>query len=513
MSAALLTAETTGAIARASRAALLIDMEDYFDAAMEAMRNAKHSVHLLNWAFEAHTQMHPSADGGAPKSDRIGDFLVVLAERPEVDVRVLCWFSVMPVAATQRFFPVIDRRAFRGSKVKFVLDGQLPLGASHHQKMIIVDDAIAFCGGGDIGPDRWDTILHLDDDPRREKTRRDNRCFDSRHEVMGLVEGAAARALGDVFRDRWKGATGEVLHAAPTVSVPPWPGRVAPQFADIDAGISRTRTPWRGCSEIRENERLHVNAIRGARACIYMENQYFTAPLIAEELAARLREPKGPEVVLISTAHSPSYFDQLTMDRTRMGFLKVLQEADLHGRLRAYSPVTAMGKTIIVHAKLSIIDDVLMRIGSCNINNRSMGYDTECDLSLEATGAGSEANRAAIIELRNRLIRHWLGCPSDVFELALAKTGQVGRAIETLRLSGYCRLRPLPVGRLNPIDRFIARHHLGDPLGGYDAWWPWRRGRALEIQRRRLAPTVQGKLAGLNSDTKRPQSIDAECKV
>ena len=52
----------------------------------------------------------------------------------------------------------------------------------------MVDDAIAFCGGGDIGPDRWDTPEHLDDNPRREKTRRDNKCFDSRHEVMGLVD-------------------------------------------------------------------------------------------------------------------------------------------------------------------------------------------------------------------------------------------------------------------------------------------------------------------------------------
>jgi hypothetical protein len=32
--------------------------------------------------------------------------------------------------------------------VKFVLDGKLPLGASHHQKAIVIDDALAFCDGG-----------------------------------------------------------------------------------------------------------------------------------------------------------------------------------------------------------------------------------------------------------------------------------------------------------------------------------------------------------------------------
>lgn len=89
-------------------------------------------------------------------------------------------------------------------------------------------------------------------------------------------------------------------------------------------------------------------------------------------------------MVLISTEHSPSYFDQMTMDRTRLAFLDRLRKADRHNRMKMYCPVTAMGLPIIVHAKLTIIDDQLMRIGSANINNRSLGFDPECDLSLEA---------------------------------------------------------------------------------------------------------------------------------
>lgn len=482
----VLNPATAWKVQTAPRAALLIDMEAYFDAAMEAMKTARHTVHFLNWAFEAHTYFHPQPGGAGPRSDRIGDFLVALAERPELEVRVLCWFSVMPVAATQRFFPFMDRQAFRGSKVRFVLDGHLPLGACHHQKMIVIDDALAFCGGGDIGPDRWDTPQHLDDNPRRQKTRRDHKNFDSRHEVMGMVDGDAAVALGDVFRDRWQAATGETLTRCPPVPTPAWPGPIQPAFTNITTGVSRTRTPWARRGEVRENEALHVLAIRQAQTCIYMENQYFTSPLIAAELAARLREPDGPEVVLITTQHSPSYFDKMTMDRTRLVFLKTLQDADLHGRFRIYSPVTTLGKTIIVHAKLTIIDDTLMRIGSCNINNRSMGYDTECDLSLEAVGPGSEANRAEIIRLRNKLLTHWLGCPGDDFAKALARTGRVGDTLETLRLDGYCRLRPIKIEALNPIERFVAFNHLGDPIGGGDAWWPWRRGRALAQRRAAL---------------------------
>jgi len=345
--------------------------------------------------------------------------------------------------------------------------------------MIVIDDAIAFCGGGDIGPDRWDTPEHLDDNPRREKTRRDNKWFDSRHEVMGLVDGAAAQAFGALFRDRWRRATGERLTPCPEVETPDWPGKVKPAFRDIGVGLSRTYAAWRDYAEIRENEALHVASIRSAKTCIYMENQYFTSPLIAAELAKRLAESDGPEVILVSTEHCPSYFDQVTMDRTRLTFIQTLKSADRHGRFQAYSPVTTLGLTIIVHAKLTIIDDVLLRIGSANINNRSLGFDTECDLSLEANGTESADNRAEIIRLRNKLIAHWMGCAEAPMAAAIDRVGSVGAAMETLRLSGYCRLRPITPKPLGPLAAFIAAYHLGDPAGPRDSWRPWKRRKAL----------------------------------
>ncbi len=479
----------------AVRAALLIDMEAYFDAAMDAMSRAKHCVHLLNWAFEANTLFHPEPGGGGKDSDRIGNFLVALAKTPGIDVRVLCWKSAMPVAATQHFFPFVDRKAFAGTQVKFVLDGKLPVGACHHQKMIVIDDAIAFCGGGDIGPDRWDTPEHLDDNPRRERTRRDNKCFDSRHEVMGLVDGPAARALGDLFRDRWRRATGETLNACPPVRTPRWPGEIEPAFTDMNVGVSRTIAAWRDYGQVREIEALHVASIRAAKSCIYMENQYFTSPLIAAELAKRLAEPKGPEVILVSTQHSPSYFDQVTMDRTRLTFIRTLTAADRHGRFHAYSPVTTLGRTIIVHAKLTIIDDTLLRIGSANINNRSFGFDTECDLSLEAAGPASAANRAAITHLRNKLLAHWLGCAEQPLLEAIQATGSAGGALEIMRTHGYCRLRPIELEPLGPLAAFIAAFHLGDPVGPRDSLRPWKRKKAAveeaAVARKALDPSTR----------------------
>ena len=472
-----------------ARAALIVDMADYFDAAMAAMRKAKHTVHLLNWAFEPQTLFHPQPGCTGPEDDRIDNFLKRLSkDNPKLDVRILCWQSALPVAATQNWFPLAARKTFAGSHVKFVLDGKLPMGASHHQKAIIIDDAIGFCGGGDIGPDRWDTHHHLDDDPRREKTKHahgnSQNDFDSRHEVMGLVEGEPAKALGVLFRERWARCTGETPPEPPKVR-PAWPSQVKPQFSAVEVGLSRTHGAWRDHPEVREVERLHLESIGQARRCIYMENQYFTSPLIAAALARRLEERDGPEVVLIGTEHSPSFFDQATMDRTRVKFIETLKRADKHGRFQAYSPVTTLGRIIIVHAKLTIIDDRLLRIGSANINNRSMGFDTECDLSFEAAGRAGTGNRAEIIRLRTRLLAHWLGCDDAILETAIHKAGGVGAGLELLRHGGYARLRPIDLPQVKGVAALISAYHLGDPFSPTDGWRPWRRKAQSESAARR----------------------------
>lgn len=479
----LTTAGVCWRLERAGRAAFFLDMADYFTAAKAAMGKARRSIHLLNWAFEADTLFDPQPGCAGPQTDRFGNFLKAMAGADAaLDVRLLCWDSALPVAATQNFFPVRDRKCFEGSKVKFVLDGKLPVGACHHQKMIIIDDAVAFCGGGDIGPDRWDTPEHLDHDPRREKTPSDNRCFDSRHEVMALVDGPPAMALGDLFRERWRRATGETLTAPQPAAPDAWPDCVKADFYDVSVGLSRTSGAWRRWPQVGEVKALTLASIAGARRCIYLENQYFTSPIVAEALAARLEEADGPEVILISTQHSPSWFDQMTMDRTRSNFIKRLKTANLHGRFHVYSPVTTLGRTIIVHAKLAIIDDVLLRVGSANMNNRSTGFDTECDLTLEADGESATSTRSAIASIRIRLLAHWLGCSIPTIEGALRDKGSVGGALEALRGSGHCRLIPIEPVSLGPLATFIATFHVGDPVAPTDSWRPVKRRRDLDAE-------------------------------
>jgi phosphatidylserine/phosphatidylglycerophosphate/cardiolipin synthase-like enzyme len=487
--------------APAERVAFLLDNSTYFSALKAVMLQARRSIHLLGWAFDPLTQLEPGPDGRGPASDRIAELLKRLAaERPELDVRVLVWKSALPIAASQHFFPHRARRAFHGTRVRFRLDATVPFGACHHQKVVVIDDRIAFCGGGDISTDRWDSVKHRDYDRRR--TMPWGEVHLPRHEVMALIEGPAARIFGELARGRWlrtcrgagdphlpppmpeEAATGEDPH-------PYWPPHVAVDLTDVPVGVARTFPEWRDQQEIRETERLHLASIAAARKLIYLENQYMTSPIYAEALAARLRDPNGPEVVLVGTAKAPSWFDHLTMDRTRSDFLRTLEQADRYGRFHAYCPWTRGGaESIIVHSKTSIIDDRLLRAGSTNLNNRSAGFDSECDVAVEP-GADDLAGRAAIERFRSRLVAHYLGCDPGDFARAHAELGSLAAAIEALDKAGLRRLRPLHSSALGPLATLIAAFHLGDPADVSDSFQPWKRRRIIAAERRAFAHDLQ----------------------
>ncbi len=478
----------------ADRASVLIDSAAYFAAAKSAMAKARRSVHLLGWAFDPLTQLEPDAQGGGPVDDQAGGFLKDLAlRRPGLDVRVLIWKSALPIAASQHFFPHRARACFRKTPVTFRLDATVPLGACHHQKVLVIDDQVAFCGGGDITTDRWDTPLHLDDDSRRRMPF--GGLHDPRHEVMMCVEGGAAQALGDLFRRRWRRAAGGDLpnrvSEAGDPAASPWPDGVASQFTGVTVGIARTEPAWRRCPEVRESEALHLAGIAAAKRSIYLENQYVASPVIGEALAARLEEADGPEVVIVSTEHSPSWFDRMTMDKTRSALLRRLQAADRSGRFHAYCPETRAGKTIIVHCKATVIDDELLRVGSTNLNNRSAGFDTECDLAIEAEpGPAGATTRAAIAAHRTRTLAHFLGCTPAEVEAAIARRGGLAAAIEALDSGPQRRLRRLGPVRMGPLARLIATFHLGDPMAPSDSWRPWRRRAAIEAYLEQAAPAL-----------------------
>jgi uncharacterized membrane protein YdjX (TVP38/TMEM64 family) len=234
-------------------------------------------------------------------------------------------------------------------------------------------------------------------------------------------------------RDRWQRATGK---SVPLVCVAndPWPPDIEPALRDVEVAISRTIPASDQRSGVREVEALYLDMIRAARSTIFIENQYFTSQSIGDALEARLGEPQGPEIVLVLRLLSHGWLEEVTMHNLRARLLRRLREADVHGRLHVYYPYIdglAEGTCIDIHSKVLVVDDDWLRAGSSNISNRSMGFDTECDVTLEARGR-PEVSRG-IARFRSQLLGEHLGVSPERVAQEIRAAGSVHGAIERLQ--------------------------------------------------------------------------------
>ncbi len=100
--------------------------------------------------------------------ETLGKFLDYLArKRQGLNIYLLSWDFAMIYAMEREFFPRYKLKWRTHKNIHFCLDGEHPVGASQHQKIVVIDDAVAFSGGFDISKWRWDTSQHRPDDERR----------------------------------------------------------------------------------------------------------------------------------------------------------------------------------------------------------------------------------------------------------------------------------------------------------------------------------------------------------
>jgi hypothetical protein len=190
---------------------------------------------------------------------------------------------------------------------------------------------------------------------------------------------------------------------------------------------------------VDEVERLYLDMIAMARRYIYIENQYFTAKVLGDALAARLDEADGPEVIVVSRLSSNGWLEAPTMSALRTLLLQKLRQADVHDRFRAWFP-TVDGECCDVHSKLMLVDDQWLRVGSANFASRSMGLDTECDVVLAA--GDSALAREGMIRVRNTLLGEHLGVAPEDLEKAISVAGSLGAAVQFLARESGRTLRP-----------------------------------------------------------------------
>ncbi|RFZ83894.1 phospholipase [Shinella sp. WSJ-2] len=451
---------------------IIVDADDYFTAIRDAMRSARRSIFLVGWDFDAGTTLgRPDIDDGAPQ--KVGEFIIWLARKnPDLEIRILLWSPAL-LASWMRpsNLPYLLRWKWH-PRISVKLDGKHPVGSSHHQKMLVVDDDTAFCGGIDVTLDRWDTRDHLDENPRRRRP--NGSPYGPWHDASSRFTGEAARALGELCHMRWRRAGGaEVSEPSPRAPVK-HAARSGFSFGSVNLAITRTEPAHLDESRVIEIEKLYVDMIAAARKLVYAESQYFASRKVAQAIAQRLAEPDGPEIVLVNPFASDNWLGALAMDTARARLRESLRRHDLNGRFRMYHPVTALKQPIYVHSKLMIVDNEIIRVGSSNMNNRSMRFDRECDVALEA--GNSEEFRRRIGEFRTDLLAEHLGVSPGTVEHAVAQSGSLIAAIETLRKSQSGRtLVPYKTAEVSDLEKWLADNEILDPEGPEEVFEPIER--------------------------------------
>ena len=445
---------------QADRAALIVDACDYYRLALRAMLKAKSQILLTGWDVDTRvTLTDDKQPEGAPTV--LGPLLTWLShQRPELSIYILAWDEGLLHVPGRGTTPFRMLRWAFDPKISIKWDSNHPLDGSHHQKILVIDDALAFCGGIDITGSRWDTRGHRDKEPGRRRPFTGRR-YDPWHDATMAVDGDAACALGDLARVRWEVATRQKLPAAPRGS-DPWPDELEPGFRDVEVAIARTRGETGPLEEIREIEKLFVDLIKCAKRFVYVETQYFASRMIAEAIASRLGEDDGPEFVILNPRNAWGWLDETVMSPARAELMKALDERDIYDRFRIYAPITEGGADIYVHAKIMIVDDTYLKVGSANMNNRSMGLDSECDVVIE--GIGREDVCRKIAEIRTDLLAEHLGAEPAEVEACFAETGSIIKCIERLRGEGRT-LVPLDPGDPGDIKTKMAHSEFFDPEG------------------------------------------------
>jgi phosphatidylserine/phosphatidylglycerophosphate/cardiolipin synthase-like enzyme len=338
---------------------VLIDGENALPAMAEAIRGARRHVHICSWNFQ------PDFDPGPRTSTPIRDLLAEVAER--IPVRMLVWAGApVPVFKPRRRDVRAARDALlRGTKIQCELDAHGRMMHCHHEKIVIIDDEVAFVGGIDLtalAGDRYDSNQH----PHKEEEI-------GWHDASSRLRGPIVRDVAAHFALRWEAVRGEALAL---------PDRLAPAG---DTTVQFVRTVPEGAYDVLPRGEFsilesYVRALRGAQHLIYLENQFLWSPEIVGILEGKLRHPPSSDFrVVVLLPHRANNGQDDT--RGMLGRL-VAADEDRENFLAA----TIMSRTgersgpLYVHAKIGIVDDAWLAIGSANLNEHSLFNDSEADV-------------------------------------------------------------------------------------------------------------------------------------
>lgn len=388
----------------------------YYERLAELLEDARHSVVFVGWQVDSRLPLRRPMRPGIQKGGREtlkNKMLRLCREKPEFQAYFLMW--------DHAYFYSIERETLQGRvwdnihpRIHFVFDNRHPFGASHHEKLVIIDGKVAFCGGIDICDERWDTPHHLYVDPRRSLHWQEE-AHGPYHDAAVQVTGPVCRQMLEHVERRWTTLTSIPFPSSKELAKAE-KGRaggghrvyISRTIASVDAGE-------RGVPLIREIEFLFLDLIRRARRRILIENQYYWSERINDRLILKMEEMAGQDFEIILILADMAKVDSPTkhMAVHELKLLKKLKEAAKRHRIRLHAvcPLALSPdephrqvKPVYIHSKLMIVDDLFFTIGSANIADRALRVDTELNLTLEARTVQERQHIRKISEL---ILKHW----------------------------------------------------------------------------------------------------------
>ncbi len=331
-------------------------------------------------------------------------------------------------------------------RLSFRFDDRHAVGASHHEKFVVIDGEVAFVGGMDICANRWDNSLHLADNPDRTNSK--DEPYEPYHDTQSLHTGQIVQELAGLFRTRWENSGGGTLDLpTPNGNFSVETGSTLPIDA-TEVALSRTRakTIVPPQDSVREIRALYADAIEAAEDIIYIENQYFSSEVVYRAMINRFqaKDRTRLQVVLILPKKQHAFIEAVTLGLAQAKMLKSLkdvasQEGHAMGIYYCLSEPSDREIPVYIHSKLMVVDDSFLTMGSANTSNRSMGLDTELNVSWEAHSGEHKSLIQAIRAARKSLLKEHTGVGDEDMDLETI-SGLVKR-LDELADSGTCRLR------------------------------------------------------------------------
>jgi phospholipase D1/2 len=427
----------------------LVDAADYYRAFYRTALTARHRILIAGWQFDSTVQLLRGAEAAdAEGPTALLPFLEWLCARnEELEVYILAWDYSLVFALEREWLQQVIFDWMTCKRIHFRFDNSHPVGASHHQKLVVIDGNVAFAGGVDLCEGRWDERDHRPQNSLR--INHDGSPQKPYHDVMAFGTGAIVRDLSELFCERWQRAGGQPIDLAKSAPALRIEYERAIRVACPTAGISRTMPDDGAAAGVQEIAQLYADAIAAAEELVYIETQYFTSTRVRDALIERFSalDRSRIQVVVMLPRAGDTPKEAFALGNSQNRVLRSLAEAAKStGHLFRVFYSTALGEDgrehpTFIHSKVLIVDDRLLCIGSANCTNRSIHLDSELNVVWECSNDSENDLPKSVARLRASLLSEHAG---SAYDATLERSCGLISRLDQLTDEQH-RLRPRPI--------------------------------------------------------------------